>query len=375
MDIKVVPVRSASDLKKFIKLPWTIYRGNPNWVPPLIREMKEILNLQNGTELKKGEKEIFLAFADRKPAGRIYAGIDSVINAKKNTKTGYLSLFECIDNMDVATALFDAALSWLKGRGMNLVRGPVSPAGADSDEYKGLLIDCFDMPPVVMNSYNPEYYIRLFENYGFVKDYDVYAYYLGHDTIFVSDPAKIIEYAQKRYNFRVDKINFKNLEEEIRALKYVLDLAVPEDWPDMVAPSLEEVREIAKKLIPVADPDIIIIARSGDEPVGFGIALPDYNQVLIHLNGRITPLAALKYIWYKRKINRVRFFIMFVIPSFRKKGVAHAIYYQTFINGVKKGYIHGEGSTIGETNHQMRNDIESFGGRRYKTYRIYRMDL
>ena len=136
-----------------------------------------------------------------------------------------------------------------------------------------------------------------------------------------------------------------------------------------------EAIRLARKLMPVADPDIVIIARSGDQPVGFGIALPDYNQVLIHLNGKITPLAALKYLWYKRKINCVRFFVMFVIPEFRKKGVSYAIYHQTFLNGTKKGYIYGEGSTIGETNTQMRNDIESFGGKHYKTYRIYQKEI
>jgi GNAT superfamily N-acetyltransferase len=143
----------------------------------------------------------------------------------------------------------------------------------------------------------------------------------------------------------------------------------------MVAPTIEDVNELAKKLRPVVDPDLVIIARSGSEAVGFGIALPDYNQILVHINGRITPLAALKYLWYKKRINRVRFFIMFVVPEFRKKGVSYAIYYQTFLNGIKKGFIYGEGSTIGENNTRMRNDIESLGGEKYKTYRIFKKEI
>lgn len=375
MNINVIPVRTKSDLKKFIMLPWEIYKGNKNWVPPLIKDMKEALDPEKDPMLQKGEREIFLAFLDNKPAGRIYVGIDISLNKKKNANMAHFALFECIDNTDVSGALFDAAIQWLKGKNINEVRGPVAQAGTDSDEYKGLLVDAFDQPPVIMNSYNPEYYEKLIENYGFEKDYDVYAYFLDQNKLFTSDPAKTIEYAKKRYNFRVDTLNKKNIEGEIRALKYILDLAVPDEWPDMVAPSLEEVREIAAKLIPVADPDIIVIARSGDEPVGFGIALPDYNQILIHLNGKITPLAALKYLWYKRKINRVRFFVMFVIPAFRKKGVSYAIYYEIFKNGTQKGFIFGEGSTIGETNVQMRKDIESFGGQRYKTYRIFRKEI
>lgn len=375
MDLTITPVRSNSDLKKFIMLPWKIYKGNKNWVPPLIKDMKETLDPHKNISVKNENREMFLAFLDGKPVGRIFTGIDGALNEKKRISSGYFSLFECINDYEVASRLFDTAVIWFKERRVNIIRGPVSPNGADEDESKGLLIDAFDKPPVLMNSYNPSYYIDLLEKYGFEKDYDLFAYHLDAKSIFTSDPGKALEYAQKRYNFRVDTINLKNLDEEIKALKHVLDLAIPDEWPDMVAPSLDDVKEIARKLIPVADPDIIIIAWSGDEAIGFGIALPDYNQVLIHLNGRITPLAALKYLWYKRKINRARFFIMFVIPAFRKKGVSYAIYYQTFVNGVKKGYTLGEGSTIGETNLQMRKDIESFGGEKYKTYRVYKKEI
>lgn len=375
MDIKIIPVRTKAEINNFVKLPWKIYKGNKNWVPPLIKDIKETIDPAKAPDKTKFEREVFLALADGEPAGRIYLGIDKNLNSKKGESMGHFSLFECIDNQEVAKALFETSFAWFRERNITIIRGPVSPTGADSDEYKGLLIDAFDLPPVIMNSYNPEYYKDLIDNCGFTKDYDVYAYNLDPEKIFTSDPTRTIEYAKKRYNFRIDTINLKNVEEEVKALKHVLDLAVPEDWPDMVAPSMDDVREIARKLIPVADPDIIVIARSGDEAVGFGIALPDYNQVLIHLNGRITPLAALKYLWYKRKITTVRFMIMFVIPEFRKKGVSYALYHQVFINGLKKGYKIGEGSTIGETNYQMRKDIESFGGKIYKTYRIFKKEL
>jgi len=375
MSLTVVPVRSSSDMKKFIRLPWKIYKGNKCWVPPLIKDLMDTLNRDKNPVLNKIEFELFLAFLDGEPVGRIYAGIDKDLNAKKGSKAGFFSLLECIDNYDVFKLLLDTASDWLKDRNISVIKGPVPPTGTDDDEYKGLLIDCFDRPPVLMTSYNPPYYKDFLEKYGFEKDQDLYAYFLDAKEIFSKDPSKVIEYAKKKYNFRVDPIDLKNIEKEIRDLKYVLDLAVPEEWPDLVPPSLDDVRELARKLMPVADPDIVIIARSGDQPVGFGIALPDYNQVLIHLNGKITPLAALKYLWYKRKINCVRFFVMFVIPEFRKKGVSYAIYHQTFLNGTKKGYIYGEGSTIGETNTQMRNDIESFGGKHYKTYRIYQKEI
>jgi GNAT superfamily N-acetyltransferase len=374
MELSVISVKSRKDLKKFVMLPWKIYEGNKYWVPPIIKDILYTLTPGKNTSIDRIDRELFLVFTDNEPAGRIYVGIDNDLNKKKNSSMGFISLFECINSYDVAKKLFDTAVSWFKGKGIAMITGPVSPIGSEDDENKGLLIDCFDRPPVLMNSYNPPYYVEFFERYGFTKDFDLFAYYLSADSIFKKDTAKIIEYAKKKYNFRVDAINLKNLEEEIKAIKYVLDLAVPDEWPDLVAPSMEDIREIAKKLIGYTDPDLVIIARSGDKPIGFAIALPDYNQALIHLNGRITPLSALKFFRYKRKIDCARVFIMFVIPSFRSKGVSYAIYYQIFVNAIKKGYTWGEGSTIGETNLRMRNDIESFGGKHYKTYRVYKLE-
>jgi hypothetical protein len=375
MGLTIKPVRSKADLMKFIKLPWKIYKGDKCWVPPLIKDVLASLDPVKNPTLEKGKHEMYLAFMDNEPVGRIFAGYDSFLNEKKNMNMGYFSLFECINNSEVAKLLFDTSFVWFKENKIDKVIGPVSATGTDDDECKGLLIDCFDRPPVIMNSYNPQYYQKLMEEYGFEKDYDVFAYYLDKDRTFAKDPSKAIEYAQKRYSFRVDTLNTRNIENEILDIKHVLDLAVPDEWPDLAAPTLEDVRALAKKLLANADPELIAIARSGDEAIGFSIALPDFNQILIHLNGRITPLAALKYLWYKRKINCARMFVMFVIPSFRSKGVSFAIYYRVFKNGIEKGFTWGEGSTIGETNQRMRADIESFGGQKYKTYRIFKKHL
>ena len=375
MSLTVAPVRTKTDMKKFLELPWKIYKENKYWVPPLLNDLRDTLDRNKNKSLNRIDFELFIALLDGEPAGRLLVGIDNNLNKQKGISMGYFSLFESIEDYAVAELLLDTASQWFRERNITRMMGPVSPTGTDGDEYRGLLIDCFDRPPVLMNTYNPPYYQRFLEDYGFEKDHDLFAYFLDSKEMFSKDPAKVIGYAMKKYNFRVETLDVKNIDREIKDLKHVLDLAVPDEWPDLVPPSLEDVKEMARKLLPVADPDIIIIARSGDEAIGFGIALPDYNQILIHLNGRITPLAALKYLWYKRKINCARFFVMFVVPAFRKKGVSYAIYYQTFLNGTKKGFIYGEGSTIGETNTRMRNDIESFGGQRYKTYRVYAREL
>ncbi len=375
-DLNVIPVGTKHELEAFLKLPWKIYKGNKYWVPPLIKDVADSINSEKTHALKKIEHESFIAFSNGKPVGRIFAGIDNLLNTRKNVKLGHFSLFECINDYNTAKTLLDTAVNWMKKRNIDTIRGPVSTTGTDGDEYKGLLIDCFDKPPVFMNTYNPPYYKEFLEKYGFVKDYDLFAYHLDTKKLFnKKNISKIIAYAGKKYGFRVDNLNMKNIQNEIRDIHYILKLAVPDEWPDMVAPSLDDVKAMTYRMISVIDPEIIQIARSGDEPVGFGIALPDYNQVLKHLNGKLTPLSMLKYYYYKKRINYVRFFVMFVIPAYRKKGVSYAIYYRTFLNGKNKGYFYGEGSTIGETNLRMRNDIESFGGEKYKTYRVYKKEV
>lgn len=284
-------------------------------------------------------------------------------------------MFECINEYETAEALLNAAVNWAREKGADFITGPSSVTGTDGDENKGLLVNCFDRPPVLMNSYNPPYYADFIEKFGFVKDYDVFAYYLDKKAMFAKDPTKAIEYAQKRYNFRIDTLDMNRLDEDIKDLWHIMNRAIPDEWPDLVPPSLEEVRETAKRLVPLAIPELIPIARHGDEPIGFAISLPDYNQVLMHLNGRITPMGALKYLKYKRKIDCLRIFVMFVVPEFRSKGVSYAIYHTIFKNGLSMGYTWGEASTIGETNIRMRTDIESAGGKHYKTYRIYKKEL
>jgi GNAT superfamily N-acetyltransferase len=368
--ITVQSVRSSRELKRFIRLPWKIYRGDAHWVPPLISEQRRLLArfLPSVDQKTRG---LFLAESEGRPVGRLAVLIDPALNLIKGSQTGYFSLFECFNDEEVAGSLFKAAAGWLRRRGVTVLKGPVSPAGPHEDDCKGLLVEGFGRPPVLMTSYNPSYYQRLLEGQEFCKDFDVYAYLLNKDQVFAKDPNRVIEYAARRYNFRLETVDLTNTDREVRAIKRVLDLAVPAEWADMIPPSLEEVRAVTERLRQVADPDFVVIARAGDEPVGFAAGLPDYNQVFRHMNGRLTPLGLLKYFYYRRQITWLRVFVMFVVPAFRRKGVSHALYHHLFQRAVAKGYTHAEGSTIGEPNVEMRRDIESVGGQRYKTYRIY----
>lgn len=374
MTVTVREVLTRRDYKQFIDLPWSIYQNDPYWVPPLKQEMWDTITSKDNPLFRCGPHALFLAEKDGQVVGRTMVAIDEKLNKARNQRWGYFSLFESTKDHDVATGLLTTAEAWLKARGATVCRGPVSPS--NGDDYRGLLIEGFESPPVFLNSYNPQYYVQLFEECGYVGDgNDRLAYHFDPQSATQSRLAPIIEYAQKRFKFRVDRADLKNLEKEFVALKKVMDMAMPE-WPDMIPPTIEELRLMAKKITPIADQDFLLIARSlQGEPIGFVIGLPDYNQVLKHLNGRLWPLGWLKFLWLKRKINTVRIFVLFVVPAWQSKGVSHAMFLEIFKACMQKGYVAAEGSTIVEQNTAMNRDAVGAGGKLYKRYRTYEKQI
>lgn len=371
--IDIIEIVNKRGLKKFIDFAFEIYRDDANWVPPLRGDLLKTLEGRDNPLFMSGSHTFFMAYREDKPLGRICVGINQSLNEKKDQHDGYICLFEAVNDREAAFALFDRATLWLKARGIDTLKGPVSPT--NGDDNRGLLVMGFDGAPVLMNSYNPEYYVSFFQEYGFEKHLDLFAYYYDVNGVDIERYSKPVEFAMKRYNFHVDRIDLKSIEKEMRDVKRILDIAMPEDWEDLTPPTLEEIRAEGKALVAMADPDLIYIARSEENPIGFGIALPDYNQVLKRINGRLYPFGFLKFLRYKKSINGARIFVLFVIPEFRKKAVSSAILYNCLAAGKRKGYTYGEGSTIGETNTAMRRDAEGAGGVHYRTYRLYKKNI
>ncbi|HEY8393111.1 MAG TPA: N-acetyltransferase [Capillibacterium sp.] len=370
----ITPVQTKRDWRVFINLPWLLYKNDPHWVPPLKSEMWDTVNPKKNALMKLGPYQYFLAWRNGQPVGRIGTGIDEKLNREKNRKEGYITLFESINDYDVAKELFDAALGWLKERGMTAVTGPQSPT--NGDDYRGLLVKGFDSEPVLLNSYNPPYYVEFFDRYGFTKFFDRYAFYYDLSKPLTKRFEESVDLLKKRYNFTTRKLNLKKLDQELVGIQKLLVRAWPENWPDMVPPSLAEIQDEVNQLLPVADQDLLVVAEDAQgKIVGLAIALPDYNQVFKRMNGRLFPIGFLKFLWYKKKINGGRSLILMVDPDYHKKGVSAAMYLQMFQNAIRKGYKYGEGSTIHEFNTKMVNDAIRAGGELYKIYRIYRKDL
>ncbi|MGE5578893.1 MAG: hypothetical protein ACM3WU_02515 [Bacillota bacterium] len=367
-------ITDRDDIRRFVDFPWSIYKGDKNWIPPLKSEIWGILTGDDNPLFRCGPHAMFLAEDGGRVVGRVMAAIDNELNAARGRGWGYFSLFECVDDVSVAASLQKACENWLRERGCRVCRGPVSPD--NGDDYRGMLIEGFDTSPCLMDSYNPEYYPPLVEACGYKGDGDDrLAYYYEVPESFPERALRTLEYAKSRWKYRVDKADLRNLESEFVSLKAVVDAAMPE-WPDMIPPSIEEMRLMAKKILPVADPDFIYLARSEEgEPIGFLLGLPDYNQALRHVNGKLFPFGWAKLLWYRRKIDALRIFVLFVVPPWQKRAVSHAMFYEAFLGCKRKGYKWVEGSTILESNSPMNRDATGAGGVLYKRYRTYEKRL
>lgn len=368
--IEIKPVKTGAELTRFLKLPESIYAGNPHWVCPLLLERKEFFHRSKNPFFDTAEVALFLALKDGTPVGRISAHISRPYNEYHREKTGFFGFYESIDDFAVAEALLRTAAEWVRDRGMDRLRGPMN---FTTNHELGLLLDVFDRPPVVMMPYNPEYYIGLFEKFGLVKAMDLYAYYGTDDQPIPERVKRVIERVKQRSGCTIRPIDFGNFPQEVAAIKNIYNGAWADNW-GFVPMSGAEFDFTAKDMKKIADPELILIAEDAGRPVGFSMALPDFNQVLIRLNGRLLPFGLFKLLWLtkvRRVMDGVRVLTMGILPEYRRRGLDNIFYYETFERGVARGYKWGEFSWILENNDMMNRAAENLGYRKYKTYRIY----
>ncbi len=377
-DFEILPVETLRDRKAFVGFQYELYRHDLNWVPYLRSERMEFTDRQRCPFFEHGDVAFFRAVRRGRTIGTIAAIRNDRHNEFHGERTGFFGLFDVIEEYPVAEALFDAAREWVKAQGMDTLRGPMSYS---TNEECGLLIDGFDMPPVVMMTYNPRYYPEFVERYGFRKARDLYAYRvraaeIGEDG--AGWPAKVrraAEVAQKRYKVQVRKVNMRRLEEEIALAKQVYNDAWSRNW-GFVPVTDAEFDHLARALKPFLDPDLVFIAEVDGRPVGVSVTLPDVNQAFIGVrDGRLFPVGWIKYLWGRRRINAARVIIMGVVKEYQLRGIDAIFYLRTLEEAWRKGYEWGEMSWILEDNLPMRQAAEALNGRIYKTYRVYDLPL
>jgi GNAT superfamily N-acetyltransferase len=369
--LKISKVSSKKERREFLELPRKIYGQYPLWVPPFEHEMRALLKGKGSALLQNGPHDFFIAKRDGVTLGRIVVGIEQVLNREKGVEHAYFTLFESLNDRSVARALLKTAESWSKERNMKFLKGPVSPT--NGDDFRGLLIDNYDDPPAILMPYNPPYYPSFFEEYRPYLRYLAFSYDL--DNVISERELKGSEIAMRRYNFTVDEANFKDLEQTARDIHRVTSEAMPDWEEDMVPPTYEEIYQAAKTLKLVADERMVVIARSGDRPIGYFVALPDFNPIIREISGRLFPFGWYKLLRRRRSLERVRAAILFVIPEFRNRGVPAAMFVKAYNNVREMGYRTLEGSSISWMNATMIANARRVGGDEYKHFIVFGKSL
>ncbi len=366
--INVIPVDSKKQLKDFILLPFKIYKNESNWVPPLIGDRKKFFNPKKNPYYQHSEVKLFLALKDEEPVGRISAHSNTQHNKEHNENIGFFGFFECIDNQEVANALFDAAFEWNRYRNFTSLRGPMN---FSVNQDCGLLINGFDSPPMIMMPYNFPYYPKLYENYGLTKTMDLYAFISEYHSI-PERVAKMAEIIAKRTNVQIHSLSYdkKQRKKDIETVFEIYTRAWQYNWGN-VPMTKAEFDHIVAELLPIADPDMVFIAEVDGQLAGFSLTLPNYNEVLKVMQGKVNPITIIKALQAKKHITSVRVITMGIIKEFQGKGIDTLLYYHTFKNGLPKGYYRSEFSWILENNIPMINAAEKLGAKIYKTYRLY----
>lgn len=336
--------------------------------------MKKILWGGGSLLFESGPHTLYLAYQGKDVLGRLAVGIDQKFNQARGRKEGYLTLFECVNDPQVSGALFAAAEAWLRKRGMETVLGPVSPT--NGDDYRGMLIENFTDPPLIFTPYNPPYYQRLWEEYGFRTYHTFVAFRYDLDRMPFETSQATIEYARKKYDFTVQPLEYDHLDRDLRAIQTVLEQSlISLEYDYLAPPTLEEIMKMAQEFKRFIPPGFAQIAWSKGEPVGFAVALPDYNQVLQKMKGHIFPTGWLTFMRYKKHINRGRAFLLFVLPAYQGKGIPTALLFEIFKEGRKRGYVFAEGSSINAENLKMCREAEGLGGTPYKKFALFRKEI
>ena len=367
--VNIEEVRGAGAKKEFVRFPWKVYRENPNWVPPLESEVKFLLDEKENPFFQHAEAACFLARRNGQTVGRIAAIIDRNHIKFHNEQAGFFGFFECLPDCAVARALLDAAESWLKERGVAIMRGPMNPS---TNDECGFLLEGFDSPPMIMMTYTPEYYLDYMERCGLTKAKDLYAYICVIKDVAAGGRLERLASAVKTRvpGLTVRPANMKRFQQEVEAVQLIYNSAWSHNWGFVPMTDAETV-SMAKKLKPLIAPELMIMAEVDGKPAAFFVALPDYNQVLGKINGKLGPVGFAKFLWYSRKISDVRVLAMGVVEQYRKKGIEGLLYLESFKAAVKKGYQRAEMSWILEDNLLVQRGCELMGGTLYKKYRIY----
>jgi GNAT superfamily N-acetyltransferase len=374
MTVEMRPVRSRRDLRAFIELPFRLHANAGQWVPPLKLERRLFLSPRFNAWFKHGEAQLYLAVREGRVVGRISAHVDHAFNDYHGAGWGNFGFLELEDDPEVAAALLDAAAAWTRERGCDRLVGPMDFSMKDE---AGVLIEGFERQPMIKQPWHPPYYARRCEAAGLEKAIDLYMWQLhisGRDNVL----PVIFELAEQlgpKHGIRIRHMRRRTLRRDLDTFREIYNDAWKRNW-GFVPYSEEDIDHYAQELQLVFDPHWFMVAEKQDgEAVGVAITVPDVNQVLKRMNGRLLPLGWWHFLRRRRTIDRVRVGFLGVRRAYQHTGVAAGLYAEHYAMAEVRPQTWGEMGWILETNKSMNRGMEAMGGRIVKRYRMYERAL
>lgn len=367
-DVRVVRVASRRDARRFVILPYRLYPSESPWVPPLRRDEHRRFSSRHNPFLAHAAVERWIALRGGRAVGRIAAIDDRLHNETHVERVTWFGFFEAED-VAVARALLAQVEAHAVRLGHDVVRGPANPSMHDS---VGLLVDAFDQVPYLLMPYNPPTYAAYVESAGFRKVKDLLAWDIDMAQPLGARVARVHARAVARRGLRVRTVDTSRdgFARDLQALKAIYRSAWSDNW-GFVPPTDAEIEQLAKELRPVLDPEIALFAEVDGQTVGCALALPDVNQVLKRMNGRLWPFGVVHFMRRRAIIDRARVLLLGVLPPYRRLGLYQLLMAELHRRGRARGYTRGELSWTLEDNDLVNTGILAAGGRLHKTYRIY----
>ncbi len=369
---EIVTVEGGRALKDFIDLPWKIYGEYPNWVPPMKKEVRRMLDPDRHPFWEFSERILFLVRRGSKTVGRIAGIIDRRYNRFHGEKMGIWGFFECADDPEAAAALFSSVKEWVHHKGMTFLRGPLSP----SANYEvGLLIEGFDYPPALMMPYNPPYYQSLVESCGFTKEKDLAAFFMDDTYRLPAWMDSLAERISQKKGVHIRPSDPEDADSEFALIREIYNASWAGNW-GFVPLTDNEMNDIQKIVMKFVDPDLVFFIYYKGKPAGACVIFPDLNPLLKRLNGRIGLTGLLKFLMYRREVKGLRCLIFGIKEEYQQLGFPMLAFHHIFeVVRKKEKYRYLELGWTLEENEAINSLIEEVGAKKYKKYRIFRICL
>jgi len=374
--IEIKPIQTNKEKHIFVTFPWTIYKDDPLWVPPIISERAKIISPEKGLFFKDGIAEFFIAWKDGKPAGTLCLAEDKNTTRTKGYPECMYGFVECIEDYEVFKSMFDFAETWARARDMRSLYGPYN---LDREDSRGILIEGRDRPPTILCGHQPPYYQTFFERYGFEKNGEdgvAYAIDLDLNNPKLQRLSRLANLVRRKHpEFKVRGANIKDVDNEIDRIVYLQNEGL-KHMPEHVPYTRRDIETMIAPLIDLADMDLVLFAEVNGQPAGFFPGVPNFNEIVQHLNGLRYPWDFLRYLKYRNtKPKCIAVKSVVVPPEYWDTGVAILMFDEMVKRAAARGYTWADLSLTGENNTDTRPLALHAGAKVYKRYRFYKKDL